>query len=148
MTEFPTRYVSSFVVELISDFHIYCNKKYNLSADEVAIITLVASESTRTIREDKFFIQNYGWEKDAFPNVVRQAITTKIIHTSLGMSRETTRRKVNALVKKGFLKRTENGVIFPEQTNGDDYTAEFRLHLYHKMEKLMGYMDKIPGRHQ
>lgn len=128
MTEFPTRYVSSFVVELISDFHIYCNKKYNLSADEIAIITLVASESTRAIREDKFFIQNYGWEKDAFPNVVRQGITTKIIYTSLGMSRETTRRKVDALVKKGFLKRTKNGVIFPEQTREDDYTAEFRLH--------------------
>jgi DNA-binding MarR family transcriptional regulator len=139
-----TRYIASFIVEFFSDFMCFAIKQNNLTPEEVVIICLVAAESTREIRKDPFAMRHFGTEEFAFPDTERPTVSVKVIHTRLGLSRETTRRKVAGLVERGFLKRTRGGVFLPAQTGEDDYTREIRNFLVRKLDVLNAYRDKMP----
>lgn len=144
MGKAATRYVASFFVEMFSDFMRFAIHQNDLTPDEVAIVCLVAAESTRELRKDSFATRNFSTEDYVFPDAARPSVSIRHIHTSLGMSRETTRRKVAGLVERGFLKRAGHGVYFPAQAGGDDYTREIRLFLTRKLEVLNDYLAKIP----
>lgn len=144
MAKASTRYVSSFFVEVFADFMRFAIQQNNLTAEEVAIICVVTAESTRELRRDPFVMRNFGAEDDVLPDAARPVVGLKFIHTSLGMSRETTRRKVAGLVERGFLKRQGRGVYLPAQVGEDDYTKELRMFLLRKMEVLNAYLAKMP----
>jgi hypothetical protein len=143
MSGAATRYVASFIVEFFSDFICFAVQQNNLTPEEIAIICLVASESTRAIRKDPFAMRSFGTEDFAFPDTERPAVSIKVIHTRLGLSRETTRRKVAHLVERGFLRKAKGGVILPAQVGEDDYTKELRNFLIRKVEVLNSYRDKM-----
>lgn len=144
MENVPTRYISSFAIEFISDFYCFCAGKYGLSAEEVAILSLIASESTREIRSDAFVARNYGDEDDAFPTVYRSPVSVKSVHTRLGMSRETTRRKLENLAERGLIKKVSGGFIFPAQRGDDDYTKDLRKFMVDKLAALGNYVKRMP----
>lgn len=140
-----TRYVGSFIAEFITDFMCFCVNNYGLSTEEVAIVCLVASESTRTIRTDPFLIRNFGGEDFALPETERPTVSLKVICAALCLSRETARRKVASLVERGFLKQGKGGVYMASQTGEDDYTKDLRIFLSRKLEVLNSYRNKMPG---
>lgn len=139
-----TRYIASFIVEVFGDFLRFSVHQNDLTVEEVAIICLVAAESTREVRKNPFATRNFGGEDDVLPNDVRPSVPLKYIHTSLGMSRETTRRKVSALVERGFLRRSGAGVMFPAQDGDSDQTREIRLFLARKVDVLAEYLARLP----
>ncbi|TAD83707.1 MAG: hypothetical protein EAY70_01855 [Sphingomonadales bacterium] len=144
MENASTRYVASFFVEVFSDFLRFAVHQNNLAPEEVAIICVVAAESTRELRRDPFATRNFGTEAVVLPDAARPVVSIKFIHTSLGMSRETTRRKVAGLVERGFLKRGGRGVYLPAQVGEDDYTKEIRAFLLRKLSVLNAYLAKMP----
>lgn len=144
MSYAPTRYIASFTISFISDFMRFSVEKYGFSVDEIAIICLVASESIRDLRGDAFAARNYGTEDVAFPNEFRKPVSLKFVHVSLGLSRETARRKLESLVERGFLNRGKGGYTHPAQTGSDDYTKELRQFLVRKLVELETYIKKIP----
>ena len=144
MTGVATRYVASFFVEIFSDFIGFSVEKFDLPPEDIAILCLVASESTRALRKDPFTTRTYGKEDRAFPDCDRPTVSIKFIHTRLGMSRETTRRKVARLVERGFLKRATGGVFYPAQIGEDDFTEELRRYLVRKLDQLIAYRNKMP----
>lgn len=89
-------------------------------------------------------MRSYGGEKVAIPDEARPSVSLKFIHTSLGMSRETTRRRVIGLVERGYLNRSGRGVYFPAQVGEADYTFELRGFLVRNMKVLHAYLDKMP----
>jgi len=139
-----SRYIASFFIELFSEFLRFGVHQNNLTVEEVAIICVVASESTRDLRRDPFATRTFGGEERAIPDEARPSVSLKFIHTSLGMSRETTRRRVMGLVERGYLKRSGRGVFFPAQVGPDDYTRDIRNFLVRKLRDLDGYLEKIP----
>ncbi|AUX68425.1 hypothetical protein CHX26_01825 [Porphyrobacter sp. HT-58-2] len=140
-----TRYISSFIIELLSDFTCFATAKLDLDPTDLAIICLVAAESTREIRKDPYVARQFGGEKQVFPDIERPPVSVKFIHTRLGLSRETTRRRVAELVGRGLLKRGKGGVYFPAQTGDDDYTLEIRNYLVRKFDALIAVRDSLPG---
>jgi hypothetical protein len=144
MSDAASRYVASFFIELFSEFLRFGVQQNDLTVDEVAIICLVATESTRELRKDPFVTRTFGGEGAAIPDEARPSVSLKFIHTSLGMSRETTRRRVAGLVERGYLRRSGRGVYFPSQTGSHDYTYEIRVFLVRKLKDLNAYLDKIP----
>jgi hypothetical protein len=144
MSAAATRYVASFFIEMFSDFMRVAVQQNDLAPDEVIIICLVGAESTREMRKDAFSSRHFGKEDFVLPDSERPPVSLKFIYTSLGMSRETTRRKVAGLVERGFLKRSGRGVILPAQLGEDDYTKELRHFLVRKLEVLNAYLDKMP----
>jgi len=144
MSDAASRYVASFFIELFSEFMRFGVQQIDLTVEEVAIICVVAAESTRELRQDPFVTRTFGREGAAIPDEARPCVSLKFIHTSLGMSRETTRRRVAGLVERGYLKRSGRGVYFPAQTGVDDYTYEVRNFLVRKLKDLNAYLGKIP----
>ena len=145
VNDLPTRYVASFVVEFISDFMHFCVEKYGFSIEEIAIICVVASESTREIRHDAYLLKTYGTEIAAIPNDFRFPVSVKFVCNRLGTSRETTRRKLESLANRGFLVRNKGGYTLPAQTDDADYTKELRDFLALKVNNLQKYIEKIPA---
>lgn len=144
MTTAHPRFVASLIAEFVSDFIRFSVKQYHFSMDEIAIVSLVASESTRELRSDAFVAMTYGNEMSAIPNQDRPPVSLKFVHVSLGMSRETARRKLEDLVKRGYLIRGKGGYFLPAQVGKDDFTKEFRAFVAGKQEMLQGLMNKIP----
>jgi DeoR/GlpR family transcriptional regulator of sugar metabolism len=60
------------------------------------------------------------------------------------MRRETTRRKLEDLANRGFLKKIKGGYTLPAQTDAADYTKELRDFLVSKVRGLQNYIEKIP----
>lgn len=106
------------------------------SVEEIAIITLVAAESTKALSSDKYAREVYGYESNVIPNSERSPLPLKTIYTSLGMNRETARRKVKRLVENGHLLKVERGYIFPQQDGAFDYTSDLRRIVYHRIINL------------
>ena len=96
------------------------------SVEDIAIISLVVSESTKALTSDKYSRECYGYETNVLPNSERHPTPLKAIYTSLGLNRETARRKVKGLVESGYLLKVKGGYIFPQQDAEFDYTADLR----------------------
>jgi DeoR/GlpR family transcriptional regulator of sugar metabolism len=58
------------------------------------------------------------------------------------MRRETTRRKLEDLANRGFLKKIKGGYTLPAQTDAADYTKELRDFLVSKVRGLQNYIEK------
>lgn len=139
-----TRYVSSFINEAICDFVRYCLATSDLSLEEVIIVSLIAAESSREGRKDPLLIREYGTEDVPFPAELLTPVSVKFVHLSLGLSRETARRRLENLSVRGYLKRVKGGYVFPTQTGSDDYTFDLRKFHVRKLEELSEYIKKIP----
>lgn len=145
VNDLPTRYVSSFVAEFISEFIHFAVEKYGFSVEEIAIVCLVASESTREIRHDAYLLNKYGAEIAAIPDDFRFPVSVKFVCNQLGTSRETTRRRLENLVSKGFLVKNKGGYTLPAQTDDADYTKDLRDFVLLKVRDLQKYIEKIPA---
>lgn len=131
-----TRLVASHFAKYSTDLIGYTARRYAISIDEMAIIALVFAESTRPIREDPYLASKFGFEDRPLPNEYRVSVNLKFIHTSLGMSRETTRRKLERLVARGFLSRINGGYVFPMPHERVDLANGFRETLLKTQEAI------------
>lgn len=126
MAETPTRFVTAALVSAFAEFIKTVVILKDLSVEDMAIIILVAAESTKALTSDKHIRTVYGYEEQVIPDSDRPPLSLKAIYTSLGMNRETARRKVKGLVEKGYIHKVEGGYIFPQQVGQSDYTADLR----------------------
>lgn len=143
MTTQPTRFLSAIYINHLSDFFTYSVHKLQLSIDEIAIICLVAAQNTRPIVSDKKLKENFGYEKSVLPNEQRLPVNLKFIYSTLGINRETARRRLNNLVDRGFLLKEKGGFIFPEQRDEFDYTRELRTIVTEKLLDLTKQVNKL-----
>lgn len=132
----PTRFISAAMVSALTDFIKTVVVLKGFSVEDIAIIALVASESTKALRSDKYSREIYGYETNVIPNSERNPIPLKAIYTSLGLNRETARRKVKGLVEGGHLLKVKGGFIFPQQNAESDYTADLRRIASHRVIDL------------
>lgn len=141
-----TRLVASHYAKYSTDLIGYAARKYDISIEDMAIIALVFAESTRPLREDPYLGSKFGFEDRALPNEYRLSVNLKFIHTSLGLSRETTRRKLERLVARGFLARIDGGYMFQYPRGGLDFTKGFRSTLLKSIENIaaQGHRPRAP----
>jgi Holliday junction resolvasome RuvABC ATP-dependent DNA helicase subunit len=144
-TDRPTRKASSFLLRHIVDFLSFAVNHYQLSIEEVAMVCLVAVESTRPIVDDTFMSTNFGFERDVLPLEERPAVSLKFVYATLGINRETARRKMERLVNKGFIIKTPEGYILPMQAGETDFSRELRTYLLNRFEAIAGQMDRVRG---
>ncbi len=139
----PTRYVSSLTVRFFSEFITTVVSLKGFTLDEIAIISLVATESTRPMVDELGLYRDFAFEDMALPDEQRPAVKLKFIYTSLGINRETARRKLNKLVERGLIVKREDGYIFPEQVGAQDYTSDVRRVQARKFMELSRHLMKI-----
>lgn len=131
-----SRLVASHFAKYFTDLIGYAARKYGISIEDMAILGLVFAESTRPIREDTYLASKFGFEDRVLPDEYRLSVNLKFVHTSLGLSRETTRRKLERLVARGFLARINGGYIFPTPQNRVDFSKGFRATLVKSIEAI------------
>lgn len=141
----PTRKAASFMLRQVVDFLSFAVHHYQLSIEEVAMVCLVGVESTRPIVDDIFMSTNFGYEGDVLPNDERPAVSLKFIYATLGINRETARRKMERLVQKGFIVKTPEGFILPMQVGDTDFSRELRTYLLNRFEAIAGQVDRVRG---
>lgn len=133
----PTRRAASYMLRHMVDFLSFAVYNYKLSIEEVAMVCLIGAESTRPIVDDPFLANKYGSELDVLPLEDRPAIALKFIYVTLGINRETARRKMDRLVARGFVVKTPDGYVLPEQTGETDFTRELRNFMLHRYEAII-----------
>lgn len=145
----PTRFLSAVFTRLVSDFIVSAVKINGLKVEEIAIITLVASESIRPLLDNIYTSKTFGFEFEALPDSERTPVSKKFIYESLGINRETLRRRLSKLVERGMLKQVSGGYIFPEQQGDNDYTFKMRSLVTRRFYEISSYLEKagaIKGR--
>lgn len=112
-------------------------RKHNISLVDVAILTLLFSESTAPLRDEPYLANRFGFEERGLPNEYRPVVSLKFIHNSLGLSRETARRKLERLVERGFITKTTGGYMLHHQQGEDDFLSDFRFSLIKSLEFIV-----------
>lgn len=112
-------------------------RKHNISIVDLAIISLIFAESTAPIREEPYLGNRFGFEDRGLPNEYRAVINLKYIHSSLGLSRETARRRLEQLVDRGFITKTAGGYMFHHPHTSLDFAADFRMGLLNVLEFIV-----------
>ena len=126
------------------DFLSFAVYNYELSVEEVAMVCLIGAESTRPIVDDPFLANKYGYELEVLPLDDRPAVALKFIYVTLGINRETARRKIDRLVKRGFVVKTARGYVLPEQSGQTDFTRELRNFMLNRYEAIIAEGDCFP----
>ncbi|WP_295531528.1 hypothetical protein, partial [Novosphingobium sp. Chol11] len=139
-----TRYISLVICDFISDFLCYCCRNKGLSPDEIAIICVIVTQTVRELKTSNFARVNFGTENFALPNEYRPSISVKFVQNQLGMSRETTRQKLESLGTKKFMHKTKGGYTFPAQYGDDDLTKDLREYLMKRYILLQEDLNNMP----
>ena len=131
-----TGLVASHFAKYSTDLIGFVARDYGLSIHEMAIVALVFGESTRPLREDSYLASKFGFEDRPLPNEYRLAVNLKFLHTSLGLSRETTRRKLERLVTDGYLARVNGGYVFLQPGDRPELSRGLRNNLLSSIESI------------
>lgn len=140
-----TRLVASSFAKYSTDLIGHAVRKFDISIEDIAIIALVFAESTRPLREDSYLGSKFGFDDRPLPNEYRLSVSLKFIHTSLGLSRETARRKLGRLVDRGLLSRINGSYVFHITAETSDISATFRATLVKSVESMTMLADRPPA---
>lgn len=78
---------------------------------DILILNAVSSANVAHLIEDPDKVNVYWSQGQTIPFEVRRPITSLAISESLGLPRETCRRRIKGLIEKGLLERWPNGLM-------------------------------------
>jgi hypothetical protein len=84
------------------------------------IFTAVVDANVRHLRPADVVSQTYSEAADQVPDELRRPISVHALALELDVPYETTRRHVNALIEKGYCRRTDSGVLVPGEVLARD----------------------------
>ena len=105
MSQIPPHLALGYIASEMLAFVTVQTRLLNLDATDLMIIACVAALSTRDALKDPDSIPEYQGGMQALPLKYCTGIATKEVSYALNMSRETTRRRLESLVKSGHLIR-------------------------------------------
>jgi hypothetical protein len=123
------RYLSSFFLGEFVGLIAFCTDRLKIDGTDLQIVACIAHLSSwGAINEG---IDNGTISTDNFdPNqIVHKPINAKSIYLTLGMSRETVRRRLVYLTSRGLFEKVEDGYIFPVQRGEADRSRDIRQYM-------------------
>jgi hypothetical protein len=126
MAQIPAHLALGYIASEMLEFVTVQSRLLNMDATDLMIIACVAALSTRDALKDPNSIPEYQGGTQALPLKYCTGVATKEVSYALNKSRETTRRRLESLVKTGHLIR-ENRVYFMAYQGGEaDFTSSAR----------------------
>ncbi len=80
---------------------------------DTLILLFVAAKNFEGINNSRELTERYSAWSDIPPDAIRQPISRRALAGSIGISVETARRRIEALIRRGLLVEVEGGVIVP-----------------------------------
>lgn len=123
------RYLSSFFLGEFVGLIGFCTDKLKIDGLDLQIVACIAHLSSwASINEG---IEDGTISMDDFDpaQIVHKPINAKSIYLTLGMSRETVRRRLVYLTSRGLFERVDGGYIFPVQRGDADRSRDIRQYM-------------------
>jgi len=136
MAQIPPHLALGYIATEMLEFVTLQSRLLKMDATDLMIIATVAALSTRDALKDLDSIPEYQGGTKALPLKYCKGIATKEVSYALNMTRETTRRRLESLVKSGHLIK-ENRAYFMAYQGGDhDFTATARNTAVNTIKRL------------
>ena len=105
------RIINAFMVEFALRYMREAAQLFGDDYDCAMIFLAVLESNGRHNIRQPYFLDDYSDARASLPAELARPISRKAISESLGLPRETVRRKVSSLVKQGFLVEDERGGV-------------------------------------
>ena len=123
------RYLSTFFLGEFIGLIAFCTDKLKIDGADLQILACIAHLSSwQAINEG---IDNGTISTENFDpaQIVHKPINAKSIYLTLGMSRETVRRRLVYLASRGYFEKVDGGYIFPVQHGAADFSRDIRVYM-------------------
>jgi biotin operon repressor len=106
-----SRGINAFLVEFAVRYMREAARLFGDDYDCAMIFLAVLEANGRHNIRQAYFRDEYADVRDSLPAEMARPVSRKAISESLGMARETLRRKVRALIERGYLVEDERGGV-------------------------------------
>lgn len=123
------RYLSTFFLGEFVGLIGFCTEKLKIDGTDLQIVACIAHLSSwgplnEAIEDGRMTEENFSVDQ-----IIHTPINAKSIYLTLGMSRETVRRRLVYLASRGLFERVEGGYIFPVQRGDADFSRDIRRYM-------------------
>jgi DNA-binding transcriptional ArsR family regulator len=144
----PARYMTLLLIGELVDITTVFGEKLNLNVTDTIILASLAFLSSRRGLLDAVDRGKLTTDSPGIFQIQHHPINAKSIHLKLGMSRETVRRRLVYLERRGLIKKRDDGYFFPVQIGEDDVTRHLREYCvaaaFRLRDKLTPYLASVP----
>ncbi len=123
------RYLSTYFLGEFVGLIGFCTHKLKIDGTDLQIVACIAHLSSwgplnKAIEDGRITEENFSVDQ-----IVHEPINAKSIYLTLGMSRETVRRRLVYLTSRGLFERVDGGYIFPVQRGDADQSRDIRQYM-------------------
>ena len=123
------RYLSTFFLGEFIGLIAFSTENLKIDGTDLQILTCLAHFSSwqainEGIDNGTISTENFDPEQIAY-----KPVNAKSIYLTLGMSRETVRRRLVYLTALGIFQKVDGGYIFPVQRGDADFSRNIRVHM-------------------
>lgn len=137
------RYLSTFFLGEFVGLTAFCTGKLKIDGSDLQILACIAHFSSwQAINEG---IENGTISTENFDpaQIVHKPINAKTIYLTLGMSRETVRRRLVDLASRGLFEKVDGGYIFPVQRGDADFSRDIRAYMLGMAKRTMARLKQL-----
>lgn len=137
------RYLSTFFLGEFIGLTAFCTEKLKIDGADLQILaSLVHFSSWQAINEG---IDNGTISAENFDpaQIVHKPVNAKSIYLTLGMSRETVRRRLVYMTSRGLFEKVDGGYIFPVQRGDADFSRDIRLYMIGMAKRVQQRLKQI-----
>jgi hypothetical protein len=130
------RYLSTFFLGEFVGLIAFGTEHLKIDGPDLQILACIAHYSSwQAINEgiDNGTISTENFDPE---QIVHKPVNAKSIYLTLGMSRETVRRRLVYLESRGLIRKLDDGYFFPVQTGEDDVTRHVRAYCIGAAQRL------------
>jgi hypothetical protein len=123
------RYMSTFFLGEFIGLTAFCTDKLKIDGADLQILACIAHFSSWQAINEGIANGTISAENFDPAQIVYRPVNAKTIYLTLGMSRETVRRRLIFLESRGIFEKVDGGYIFPVQRGDADFTRDIRVYI-------------------
>jgi hypothetical protein len=137
------RYLSTFFLGEFIGLTAFCTDKLKIDGADLQILACIAHFSTWQAINEGIDNGTISTENFDTAQIVNRPVNAKSIYLTLGMSRETVRRRLVYLSARGLFQKVEGGYIFRVQHGDADFSRDIRVHMLGMAKRVQQRLKQI-----
>ena len=137
------RYLSTFFLGEFIALTAFCTDKLKIDGADLQIFACIVHFSSWQAINDGIDNGTISTENFDPAQIVHRPVNAKSIYLTLGMSRETVRRRLVYLSGRGMFEKVEGGYIFPVQRGDADFSRDIRVYILGMAKRVQQRLKQI-----
>ena len=140
------RYLSTFFLGEFIGLITFCTDKLKIDGADIQILACLAHFSSWQAINNGIDNGTISTENFDPAQIAHKPINAKSIYLTLGMSRETVRRRLVYLASRGYFEKVDGGYIFPVQHGAADFSRDIRVYMLGMAKRMHQRLNQmLPG---